>query len=125
MPFSHVFQTLGALAAGLVPTDRSPRRTLEIAVPEEDDAFARAAIGRWTTEDGAIEIELKPDGRFDKAKHRLASRHQGRYEVDRSRLYFEDDSGRVALGKVRRGVLSIGEMEFRRAQDAAALSNRP
>lgn len=123
MSFSHVFQTIGAFAAGLVPADRQARRTLEIALPGEDDAFTRAAIGRWMTDDGAIELELKPDGRFDKAKHRLASRHQGRYEVDRSRLYFEDDSGRVALGKVRRGVLSIGEMQFRRT--AEGVSSRP
>lgn len=113
MMFSHVFQALGSLTARFVP----PPEPLEIDLDGHDapDPFAQAAIGTWLTEDGAIRLDLRPDGRFDKRKAVTASRHGGRYEVDRSKLYFEDDAGMVALGRLRRGVLDIGEKRFLKA----------
>lgn len=113
MMFSDVLQALGALTARLVP----PPRPLEIDFDGlvAPDPFAQAAIGTWVTEDGAIRLDLRPDGRFDKKKAVTASRHRGRYEVDRMKLYFEDDAGMVALGRMRRGVLDIGEKRFLKA----------
>jgi hypothetical protein len=119
-----MLHSLSHFAAGLVPSAR-PTRSLEIALADEADAFARAALGRWATEDGAIVIELRPDGRYNKAKQTIAAWHHGRYEVDRSQLYFESDSGHVAKGEMRRGVLSIGEMQFRRARISPELSIQP
>lgn len=124
MPFTQMLHSLSHFAAALVPSAR-PIRSLEIAMADEADAFARAALGRWTTEDGGIVIELRPDGRYNKAKQALSAWHHGRYEVDRSRLYFEDDSGKVAKGEMRRGVLSIGEMRFRRARLTPELNSQP
>jgi hypothetical protein len=119
-----MLHSLGHFAANLVPSSR-PVRSLEIAAFDEADAFERAAIGRWATDDGAIVIELRPDGRYNKAKQALSAWHHGRYQVDRSQLYFESDSGHLAKGEMRRGVLSIGEMQFRRARNAAELSIQP
>lgn len=124
MPLTQMLQSLSHFAAGLVSSAR-PTRSLEIAMADEADAFARAALGRWATEDGAIVIELRPDGRYNKAKQATPAWHHGRYEVDRSHLYFESDSGHVAKGEMRRGVLSIGDMQFRRARLAPELNSRP
>lgn len=124
MPLTQMLQSLSHFAAGLVPSAR-PTRSLEIALVDEADAFTRAALGRWATEDGGIVIELRPDGRYNKAKQTIAAWHHGRYEVDRSLLYFESDSGHVAKGEMRRGVLSIGEMQFRRARIAPEISIQP
>ena len=124
MPLTHMLQSLSHFAAGLVPSAR-PSRSPEIAMVDEADAFARAALGRWATEDGAIVIELRPDGRYNKAKQATPAWYHGRYEVDRSQLYFESDSGQVAKGEMRRGVLRIGEKQFRRARLETELNNQP
>lgn len=115
MPF-NILQALSALSASIVPAAR-PVRPLEVdfVVDGAPGPFERAAIGTWITEDGAIRLDLRPDGRYDKAKSTTPARHRGRYEVDRSRLYFEDDSGHVALGRMGRDTLEIGEKRFRKA----------
>lgn len=116
MPFSQVLHALGQFASGLAPSNRTVR-TLEIDLHETEGPtlFEQAAIGRWKTEDGSILIDLRPDGQFHKAKPAAGVQHRGRYAVDRSKLYFEGESGWVALGKVKRGTLSIGEKRFRKA----------
>lgn len=124
MPLTNMLHSLSHFAAALVPSARPPR-SLEIAMADEADAFARAAIGRWATEDGSIVIELRPDGRYNKAKQALPAWYHGRYEVDRSQLYFESDSGQVAKGEMRRGVLRIGEKQFRRARLEPQLNSQP
>jgi hypothetical protein len=124
MPLAQMLHSLGNFAASLVPSTR-PARSLEIATFDEADAFERAAIGRWATDDGTIVIELRPDGRYNKAKQTLSTWHHGRFQVDRSHLYFESDSGHLAKGEMRRGVLSIGEMQFHRARATPELNIQP
>ena len=117
MPFSQVLQALGQFAAGFTPGSRPTPRALEIDFADLNAAtpFEQAAIGTWTTEDGSILIDLRPDGQFHKAKPAAGAQHHGRYAVDRSKLYFEGETGWVALGKLKRGKLSIGEKHFRKA----------
>ena len=117
MPFSQVLQPLGQFAAGFTPGSRPTPRALEIDFADLNAAtpFEQAAIGTWTTEDGSILIDLRPDGQFHKAKPAAGAQHHGRYAVDRSKLYFEGETGWVALGKLKRGKLSIGEKHFRKA----------
>jgi len=124
MPLTNMLQSLSHFAAGFVASAR-PTRSLEIAMVDEADAFARAALGRWATEDGAIVIELRPDGRYNKAKQATPDWYHGRYEVDRSQLYFESDSGQVAKGEMRRGVLRVGEKQFRRSRLTPELNSQP
>ena len=93
----------------------APRRPFEIALGDDGGSFADAARGNWITDDGAIRIELKADGRFDKRKEGHPGPHGGRYEVDRSRLYFETDTGLAVAGRLRRGRLEIGGKRFRKA----------
>ena len=116
MQISQVLQALGQFAAGFAPGSRSVR-TLEIDLDGANGPtpFEQAAIGKWKTEDGSILIDLRPDGRFRKAKRDADATHNGRYAVDRSKLYFEGETSWVALGKLKRGTLSIGEKRFRRA----------
>ena len=116
MPFSQVLQALSALSTSIMPIARPPRPLeVDFDMDNAPGPFERAAIGTWITEDGAIRLDLRPDGRYDKAKRATPARHRGRYEVDRSKLYFEDDSGLVALGRMGRGTLEIGEKRFRKA----------
>lgn len=115
MPFSQVLHSLGAIAATIAP--RRPVRPLEIDLdlPEPLTPAERAVIGRWVSEDGAIRLDLKPDGRYGKRRDQAPQTHAGRYAVDASRLYFESDSGQVWRGEMRRGRLALGEHRFRRA----------
>jgi hypothetical protein len=114
MPFSQVLQSLGAIASIIVPA-KQPVRPLEIdlELPEPLSKAERAVIGRWVSEDGAIRLDLRPDGRFGKQRDQAPS-HGGRYEVDASQLYFESDAGHVWSGELRRGQLAFGEKRFRR-----------
>lgn len=116
MPFINVLDTIGAIAARFAPASR-PTQPLEVEFDFDDarDPFEQAAIGRWVTEDGAIRLDLREDGYFHKAKQAQPDAHRGRYAVDRSKLYFEGEAGWVALGQMRRGVLSIGEKRFLKA----------
>ena len=117
MQLSQVLQALGQFASGFNAASR-PARPLEIDLTEAGapTPFEQAAIGTWRTEDGAVLIDLRPDGEFHKEKPSAGgARHRGRYAVDRSKLYFEGESGWVALGKLKRGTLSIGEKRFRKA----------
>ncbi len=116
MQLSQVLQALGQFATSVSPRSRNIR-PLEIDLMDIDakSPFEQAAIGTWATEDGAILIDLRPDGQFHKAKPSAGAQHRGRYAVDRSKLYFEGESGWVALGKLKRGTLSIGEKRFRKA----------
>jgi hypothetical protein len=116
MQISTVFTALSSLAAGLVPARSARPLEIEGLGPEPLDPFEHAAIGTWITDDGAIRLDLKPDGRFDKRKAEMPGTHRGRYAVDRMTLYFEGDSGWTGLGAMRRGgLLSIGEKRFRKA----------
>lgn len=114
MPFSQVLQSLGALASIIAPA-KQPVRPLEIdlEMPEPLSRAERAVLGRWISEDGAIRLDLRPNGRFGKQRDQAPS-HGGRYEVDASRLYFESDAGQVWRGELRRGQLAFGEKRFRR-----------
>ena len=116
MPLSQVLQTLGQFASGFTQASR-PNRLLEIDLQDISGPtpFEQAAIGTWKAEDGSILIDLRPDGQFHKAKPAVGAQHRGRYAVDRSKLYFEGESGWVALGKLKRGTLSIGEKRFHKA----------
>lgn len=116
MPISQVLQALGQFASGFTPAAASPRPLeIDFADVGAPTPFEQAAIGAWKTEDGSIVIDLCPNGQFRKKKPAIGAEHLGRYAVDRSKLYFEGEAGWVALGKLKRGTLSIGEKRFRKA----------
>ncbi|RXT43646.1 hypothetical protein B6S44_28510 [Bosea sp. Tri-44] len=114
MPFSQVIQSLGAIASIIVPAKRSIRPLeIDLEVPEPLTKAELAVLGRWISEDGAIRLDLRPNGRFGKQRDQSPG-HGGRYEVDAAQLYFESDAGHVWSGELRRGQLAFGEKRFRR-----------
>ncbi|KPF67829.1 hypothetical protein IP69_12320 [Bosea sp. AAP35] len=125
MPFAQALLRLSSFATRFVPTPL-PAQSRDVAIAEAADALARAAIGRWASEDSGVVIELRPDGRYNEAQPGSAAWRHGRYELDRNLIYFESDSGDVAKGEMTRGVLRVGSVAFRRgygdASDQAALA---
>ena len=114
MPFSQVFQSLGAIASIIVPSKPSVRPLeIDLELTEPLTKAELAVLGRGVSEDGAIRLDLRPNGRFGKQRDQ-APGHGGRYEVDASQLYFESDAGHVWSGELRRGQLAFGEKRFRR-----------
>lgn len=63
-----------------------------------DTAAGRPYLGMWTTADGRIRQELRPDGRYDEARGSRESAYTGRYEVRGERIEYWDDSGFTADG---------------------------
>ncbi|CAN7691848.1 Atu4866 domain-containing protein [Bosea sp. LjRoot237] len=114
MPFSQVIQSLGAIASIIAPAKPVVRPLeIDLELPEPLTKAELAVLGRWVSEDGAIRLDLRPNGRFGKQRDQAPS-HAGRYEVDASLLYFESDAGHVWRGELRRGQLAFGEKRFRR-----------
>ncbi len=117
MPLVNVLHRLGSLAAALIPPTPGVYSP-DTARVDEADAFERAVLGRWMSENGESVIELRPDGRYNRMSQAGSAWRHGRYEVEAFGLAFEEDSGHVALGALRGGVLSIDGMPFRRARSA-------
>jgi hypothetical protein len=60
MPFSQVFQSLGAIASIIVPAKPSVRPLeIDLELPEPLTKAELAVLGRWVSEDGAIRLDLR------------------------------------------------------------------
>jgi hypothetical protein len=62
-------------------------------------------IGMWVTADGYIRHELLPDNRYDEALGKRKSAYKGSYRVTGNHIDYRDDTGFVADGEFRDGVL--------------------
>ena len=70
--------------------------------------ISRTLSGVWTTADGQIRLELRPDGRFDESHDGQPAVFTGRYVLDGEHLHLFEESGGVAFGRLVDGRLSIG-----------------
>lgn len=71
-------------------------------------------VGMWVTKDGYIRHELLPNNRYDEARGDRESAYQGRYEITGNRINYWDDTGFIADGEFRDGVLYHGSHVFYR-----------
>lgn len=62
-------------------------------------------IGMWVTADGYIRHELLPGGRYDEARGNRKSAYQGSYKLTGDHIDYKDDTGFIADGDFREGVL--------------------
>lgn len=62
-------------------------------------------IGMWVTADGYIRHELLPGNRYDEARGKRKSAYKGSYRVTGNQIDYRDDTGFVADGEFRGGVL--------------------
>jgi len=69
-------------------------------------------IGMWVTDDGFVRHELLPEGRYDEARGNRQSAYQGDYWVTGDHIEYKDDTGFVADGDFRDGILYHGGMIF-------------
>ncbi|MEZ2132010.1 MULTISPECIES: Atu4866 domain-containing protein [unclassified Sinorhizobium] len=107
---------LGFAEGGALGQDRNNEI---IEVPQMIESEQRMAehpyVGMWVTEDGHIQHELFPNGRYDEARGNRKSAYQGRYEIRGNHIEYWDDTGFTADGDfVDRDTLHHGGMIFRR-----------
>ena len=67
-------------------------------------------IGVWVTEDGYIRHELLPDYRYDEARGPRKSAYQGSYKISSNQIDYKDDTGFMADGEFKDGILYHGGM---------------
>jgi Agrobacterium tumefaciens protein Atu4866 len=67
-------------------------------------------VGLWVTADGYVRHELMPGGRYDEARGNKASAYRGAYRLSGDHIDYEDDTGFMADGEFRAGVLYHGGM---------------
>ena len=72
-----------------------------------------AVSGVWTSPDGGISLELRPNGRFVETRARPFNLFTGVYVLMGETLKLFEDSGAVATGTLSDGRLSIGPIEQR------------
>lgn len=69
-------------------------------------------IGMWVTGDGEIRHELLPNHRYDEARGTIESAYQGSYKVSGNHIDYKDDTGFMADGEFKDGILYHGGMIF-------------
>jgi hypothetical protein len=112
MQFNRVFTAFSALADSIRTTSTSRALEIDLGGLSQPSAAERAMMGVWVADGGATRLSLLPNGRYDKVLDTGRNIYHGRYEVDGSRLYFEGDTGRTAIGEARRGILVLGDHRF-------------
>jgi hypothetical protein len=112
MQFNRVFTAFSALAGSMRASGSSRALEIDLGDFNQPSAAERAMMGVWVADGGATRLSLLPNGRYDKTLETGRDIYHGRYEVDGSRLYFEGDTGRTAIGETRRGILVLGDHRF-------------
>ena len=69
-------------------------------------------LGMWITSDGQIRQELLSGNRYDEARGSRVSAYQGSYKVTGNHIDYQDDTGFIADGEFREGILFHGGMIF-------------
>lgn len=77
-------------------------------------------VGLWVTADGHVRHRLLPGGRYDEARGQRESAYRGRYVVTGEHIEYVDDTGFVADGEFRNGVLYHAGMVLRRQAEQEA-----
>ncbi|KGE16055.1 Atu4866 domain-containing protein [Sphingobacterium deserti] len=70
----------------------------------------KAYIGMWVTADGQIRHQLLPTNRYDEARGSRESAYQGSFKVSGNHIDYKDDTGFVADGEFKDGILYHGGM---------------
>jgi hypothetical protein len=62
-------------------------------------------IGMWMTADGNVRYKLLTSGRYDSARGTREGAYRGRYVISGNFIDYVDDSGLIADGEFRGGIL--------------------
>ncbi|MGN7203681.1 Atu4866 domain-containing protein [Pedobacter sp. SAFR-022] len=62
-------------------------------------------LGMWVTEDGYIRHELLSNNRYDEARGKRKNAYRGSYQVTGNHIDYQDDTGFIADGEFREGIL--------------------
>jgi hypothetical protein len=84
--------------------------------PEADGGMtASRHSGLWITGDGHVRHELLANGRYIEARGTREKAYEGRYQVSGDHIDYQDDTGFVADGDVKDGILyHAGMVLYRR-----------
>jgi hypothetical protein len=104
---------IAALASvGFTPADAARKRNES---EMEAGMTARAYSGLWVTADGYIRHELLPNGRYVEARGDRERAYEGQYWLVGDHIEYRDDTGFIADGDFRDGILyHAGMVLYRR-----------
>lgn len=71
---------------------------------------SREYIGMWITKDGYVRQNLLPGERYDEARGSLKSAYRGSYKISGNQISYKDDTGFLADGEFKDGILYHGGM---------------
>jgi len=109
-----VLSIIAALAmAGLISLStfiKPNTNSNHLTVMKNNEQFT----GMWVTKDGYIRHELLPGGRYDEARGNKKSAYHGSYTINGNHIDYIDDTGFIADGDFKDGVLYHGGYIFYR-----------
>ena len=113
---SSLFSTLVMTAAlGTAAQAVDGVGTRHASAQQEKQMAQHPYVGMWVTDDGYVQHELLPNGRYDEARGSRQSAYRGRYEVTGIHIEYWDDTGFTADGDfVDKNTLHHGGMILRR-----------
>jgi hypothetical protein len=62
-------------------------------------------VGMWMTADRSVRYKLMPNGRYDSARGAREGAYRGRYVISGNYIDYVDDSGLIADGEFKGGIL--------------------
>jgi hypothetical protein len=96
---------------GFAPAEGTRKRNeTEMEVGMTSQAYS----GLWVTADGFIRHELLPDGRYIEARGERERAYEGQYWLAGDHIEYRDDTGFIADGDFRDGILYHAGMVFYR-----------
>jgi hypothetical protein len=81
---------------------------------KEPGLVRKSYAGLWVTGDGYIRHELLPNGRYVEARGTREKAYEGQYRITGDHIDYKDDTGFVADGDFKDGILYHAGMVFYR-----------
>lgn len=105
-----------SLAAALVSFGFTPADTTRKKNDEQEVGMtAQNYAGLWVTADGYIQHRLLPDGRYVEGRGNRERAYEGQYRLVGDHIEYKDDTGFIADGDFRDGILyHAGMVLYRR-----------
>jgi hypothetical protein len=96
---------------GFMPADATRKKNDE----QEVGMTAQSYAGLWITADGYIQHRLLPNGRYVEGRGERERAYEGQYRLAGDHIEYKDDTGFIADGDFRDGILyHAGMVLYRR-----------
>jgi hypothetical protein len=104
-----------SLVAALAALGFTPGEAARKKNDEQEVGMTQSVTGLWVTADGYIQHRLLPGGRYVEGRGELEKAFEGQYRLVGNHIEYKDDTGFIADGDFKDGILyHAGMVLYRR-----------